>query len=118
MEKEQFDAGIKKCEKLITILLPQNIFKVQGMSEFLLALDLEKSLIKRKDERMKNIRRRKMSEAPKKKSSEAPCKNVQYLTELTSKLERQNCKTWRANDKSFKQILKVLTKGDYSDANS
>ena len=27
-EKEQFDDGIKKCEKILIILLPQNVFKV------------------------------------------------------------------------------------------
>ena len=27
-EKEQFDEGIKKCEKILTILLPPDVFKV------------------------------------------------------------------------------------------
>ena len=34
-EKEQFDDGIKKCEKILIILLPQNVFKVLENKQYL-----------------------------------------------------------------------------------
>ena len=105
VEKDQFEAGIKKCEKLLTILLPGNVFKIKGLEEFMLALDLEKSLLNKNDLRSRNLNKRK-SESLKKQTEDDECKNVKYLSELTSKLEIQNSS--RIGHKSFKNILKVL----------
>ena len=71
----------------------------------MLALDLEKSLLNKNDLRSRNLNRRK-SESLKKHTEDDECKNVKYLSELTSKLERQNSS--RIGHKSFKNILKVL----------
>ena len=108
-EKELFSAGISKCEKILKILLPDDVFRIKEIDSCIKSLSNQNQQ-KTKGRRHEEIKRKKSCvPSLEMKCSEVSKKDLLFLNTLTEKLTSQ-----REGTKNTKKIVKVVeTMQDY-----
>ena len=101
-EKELFSAGISKCEKILKILLPEDVFKIKEIEAIIKSMS-NQNLKTTKERRQQEIRRKKSCvSVPVSKSQNHLNKDLVFLNRLAEKITSQ-----KEGITSTKKILRV-----------